>query len=432
MRSGFLFTFAGMDWMALIPIAIALLLIGFFSGIELVFISANKLSIELRKKQGTYGGRTWSYFLETPARFIITILIITNILVVIYGLLGSTVLNSVWQYLSIDNQYIIIAAETLIATIVLVFFQSVFKSIIQASGNSITSGVFFSFCVKIFYSLFSWLAKYFVSLSEWVLKYLFNVKIQNKTQSFSRMDLDHYVQQLNMTDSDENIEMNHEIFENVLSLSETRIRECLIPRKEVVAVDVNSTIEQLKEKFIETKLSKLVVYENNIDNVQGYIHQLDLFKNPQDLRSVLLPIPVIPVSMNASDLINKFTKERKSIAWVIDEFGGTAGIVTMEDLLEEIFGDIYDEYDVQEEFVDKQIATNEYLLSGRLELDDLEEKYKLNFRKTEETETLSGYIINLHESIPRERDRIIIDDFQFDILKVSQTRIETVKLKVLR
>jgi len=197
-------------------------------------------------------------------------------------------------------------------------------------------------------------------------------------------------------------------------------------------MDVNSTIEQLKEKFIETKLSKLVVYENNIDNVQGYVHQLDLFKNPQDLRSVLLPIPVIPVSMNASDLINKFTKERKSIAWVIDEFGGTAGIVTMEDLLEEIFGDIYDEYDVQEEFVDKQIATNEYLLSGRLELDDLEEKYKLNFRKTEDTETLSGYIINLHESIPRERDRIIIDDFQFDILKVSQTRIETVKLKVLR
>ena len=432
MRCGFLFTFAGMDWMALIPIAIALLLIGFFSGIELVFISANKLSIELRKNQGTYGGKTWSYFLETPARFIITILIITNILVVIYALLGSAVLSSVWQYLSFDNQYIIIAAETLIATIALVFFQSVFKSMIQASGNSITSGVFFSFCIKIFYSLFSWLAKYFVSLSEWILKYIFNVKIQNKTQSFSRMDLDHYVQQLNMTDSDENLEMNHEIFENVLSLSETRIRECLIPRKEVVAMDVNSSIEQLKEKFIETKLSKLVVYENDIDNVQGYVHQLDLFKNPQDLRSVLLPIPVIPVSMNASDLINKFTKERKSIAWVIDEFGGTAGIVTMEDLLEEIFGDIYDEYDVQEEFVDKQIATNEYLLSGRLELDDLEEKYKLNFRKTEDTETLSGYIINLHESIPRERDRIIIDDFQFDILKVSQTRIETVKLKVLR
>jgi CBS domain containing-hemolysin-like protein len=157
-----------------------------------------------------------------------------------------------------------------------------------------------------------------------------------------------------------------------------------------------------------------------------------MFKNPDNIRSILLPIPIIPDSMKATDLINKFTKERKSIAWVVDEFGGTAGIVTMEDLLEEIFGDIYDEYDVQEDFVDKQIGANEFLFSGRLELDYLAEKYKLTFRKTEETGTLSGYIINLHESIPRQRDRIIIDDYQFDILKVSETRIETVKLKVLR
>ena len=157
-----------------------------------------------------------------------------------------------------------------------------------------------------------------------------------------------------------------------------------------------------------------------------------MFKNPETLQSVLLPIPVIPSSMKATDLIKKFTKERKSIAWVVDEFGGTAGIVTMEDLLEEIFGEINDEYDVQEEFVDKQIAPNEFLLSGRLELDYLEEKYKLEFRKNEDTETLSGYIINLHESIPRQRDRIIIDDYQFDILKVSETRIENVKLKILR
>jgi CBS domain containing-hemolysin-like protein len=157
-----------------------------------------------------------------------------------------------------------------------------------------------------------------------------------------------------------------------------------------------------------------------------------MFKNPESLQSILLPIPAIPTSMSATDLINKFTKERKSIAWVIDEFGGTAGIVTMEDLLEEIFGDIYDEYDVKEEFVDKQIAPNEYVFSGRLELDYLIDKYKLEFRKNEETETLSGYIINQHESIPRQRDRIIIDDYQFDILNVGETRIDTVKLKVLR
>lgn len=432
MLCGLLFTFAGMDWIPFIPIIIALLLIGFFSGIEIVFISANKLSIELRKKQGNYSGRTWSFFLETPARFIITILLISNILLVIYVLLSSAQLGIIWKQLSVENPFIILGAETIVITVILVFFQSILKSILRGNGNVVTSSSFISFCIRSCYSLFSWISRYFVNTSEWILKYLFNVKIQNKTQSFSRLDLDHYVQQLNMTDNDENLEMNNEIFEKVLSLSETRVRECFIPRKEVVAVDINITLDQLKEKFIETKLSKLVVFENNIDNVQGYVHQLDLFKNPENLRSVLLPIPVIPESMNASDLISKFTRERKSIAWVIDEFGGTAGIVTMEDLLEEIFGDIYDEYDVQEDFVDKQIATNEFLLSGRLELDFLEEKYKLVFRKNEETETLSGYIINLHESIPRERDRIIIDDYQFDILKVSQTRIDTVKLKVLR
>jgi CBS domain containing-hemolysin-like protein len=411
---------------------VALIVIGFFSGIEVVFVSANKFSIELRKKQGSYSGRIWSLFLEKPAKFIVTTIFIIKILIVIYVLLWNDLLSDLLQYFSVENDYLILAGEAIILTAILLFFQSLFKGFFRAQGNAVTASGFITFFVKSFYSLFSWLSKYFVNLSEWILKYIFNVKLQSKTQAFSKIDLGHYVQQLKMNDSDENLEMNNDLFENVLSLSETRIRECLIPRKEIVAVNINATPAEIKALFIETKLSKLVVFEDNIDNVQGYIHQLDMFKNPETLRSVLLPIPAIPESMSATDLISKFTKERKSIAWVIDEFGGTAGIVTMEDLLEEIFGDIYDEYDVQEEFVDKQIAPKEFIFSGRLELDYLLEKYKLTFRKNEEAETLSGYIINLHESIPRERDRIIIDDYQFDILKVSDTRIETVKLKLLR
>ena len=421
-----------MNWITFVPIIVALLIIGFFSGIEVVFVSANKFSIELRKKQGSYSGRIWSLFLEKPAKFIVTTIFIINILIVIYVLLWNDLLSGLLRYFSIENDYLILAGETIIFTAILLFFQSLFKGFFRAKGNAVTASGFITFFVKSFYSLFSWLAKYFVNLSEWILKYIFNVKLQSKTEAFSKMDLGHYVQQLKMNDNDENLEMNNNLFENVLSLSETKIRECLIPRKEIVAVNINATPTEIKTLFIETKLSKLVVFEDNIDNVQGYVHQLDMFKNPETLRAVLLPIPAIPESMNATDLINKFTKERKSIAWVIDEFGGTAGIVTMEDLLEEIFGDIYDEYDVQEEFVDKQIAPKEFLFSGRLELDYLLEKYKLTFRKNEEAETLSGYIINLHESIPRERDRIIIDDYQFDILKVSETRIETVKLKLLR
>ena len=421
-----------MEWMPVILIAVVLLLVGFFSGIETAFISISKLSVELRKKQGNYSGRLWASFLEKPARFIVTALLISNILLVGYGLLWSNVLSSVWKYWHIENPYIILAAETFIATLILIFIEFVFKAFFRTKANSIIGNSPVTFIVSTLYSLFSRIAQNFVSIAEWLLKYLFNVKLQSKTESFSRMDLEHYVQQLKMNDSDENAEMNNEIFENVLSLSETRIRECLVPRKEIVSINVNSTIEELKARFVETKLSKLIVYESNVDNVLGYVHQLDMFKSPDEIRAMLLPIPIIPDSMKATDLINKFTKERKSIAWVVDEFGGTAGIVTMEDLLEEIFGDIYDEYDVQEEFVDKQIGANEFLFSGRLELDYLAENYKLTFRKTEETETLSGYIINLHESIPRQRDRIIIDDYQFDILKVSETRIETVKLKVLR
>jgi CBS domain containing-hemolysin-like protein len=421
-----------MDWITIIAIIAAVLLIGFFSGIEISFISVSKLSIELKKKQGNYNGKVWSAFMEKPSKFLGTTLLILNVLLVIYAFLWSEVLKSVWIYWGVENPYVMLAVETLIATLILLFFEFIFKAIFRAKGNSILGSSFITFLVNAVYKLFSGITIYFVNMAEWMLKYIFNVKLQNKNEAFTKIDLDHYVQQLGANENEENTELNNEIFANVLSLAETRIRECLIPRKEIIAVDINSSLEEIKNRFIETKLSKLVVYEDNIDNVQGYIHQLDMFKNPGDLRSILLPIPAIPESMNATDLINKFTKERKSIAWVIDEFGGTAGIVTMEDLLEEIFGDIYDEYDVKEDLIDKQVAPNEYIFSGRLELDFLLEKYKLAFRKNEEIETLSGYIISLHESIPRQKDRIIIDDYQFDILSVSETRIETVKLKVLR
>ena len=226
--------------------------------------------------------------------------------------------------------------------------------------------------------------------------------------------------------------MNNELFENVLSFSDVKVRECLIPRKEIEAIDISASPDVVKSRFIETKLSKLVVYQGNIDNIQGYIHQLDMFKNPESISSILLPIPTIPESMSANALISKFSKERKSIAWVVDEFGGTAGIVTMEDLLEEIFGDIKDEYDSPEDFVDKQLSANEYIFSGRLELDYIADKYELSFRNNDETDTLSGYIISQHEEIPKQKDRIIIDDYEFDILNVSETRIETVKMKVLK
>jgi CBS domain containing-hemolysin-like protein len=270
-------------------------------------------------------------------------------------------------------------------------------------------------------------ASVLIDLAEWILKYIFNIRLSKNKDPLKRSDLKHLFQHFA---DDEKQERNAQLMENAQELPKTRIRQCLVPRKEITGVDSRSNMDEVKKKFVETKLSKLVVYEKNIDHITGYIHQLDLFKNPASLQSILLPIPAVPESMSATDLISKFTKERKSIAWVVDEFGGTAGIVTMEDVLEELFGEIQDEYDT-EEFEEKQLSENEFIFSGRLELDYLEEKYGFDFGE-EETETLSGYIINYYETIPQQKERIIIDDYEFDIISVSDTRIEMVKMKKLK
>ena len=425
-----------MEWITFFAILLSLLLIGFFAGIEIAFISANKLSIELKKKQGTYSGKIWGEYANKSAQFIGTTLIGFNLMLVIYGLLFSSFILpfwelAFWQKFNTENPYIRLVVETVFSTYILLLFEFVFKAFFRAKNESILSSSFFSFFTSFFFSIFSGIASIFVEIAEWILKYLFNVKVNDKKDAFTKIDLEHFINQSKNHDEDDTTEINKELFENALSLSETKVRECLIPRKEIESVSIDTDIEAVKNKFISTRLSKMVVYEGDIDTIVGYVHQLDLFKNPAVIKDVLLPIPAVPESMSATDLMNKFSKERKSIAWVVDEFGGTAGIVTMEDLLEEIFGEIKDEYDT-EEFVEKQLATNEFIFSGRLELDYITEKYKLKFPDNEEAETLSGFIINRRDEIPKQKVTFIIGNYQFDILNVSDTRIETVKLKVLK
>ncbi len=318
--------------------------------------------------------------------------------------------------------------ETFVSTVFIVFFGELLpKALFRARSEGLLS--FFASTMNFFYSLLYPVASLFIVISEWVLKYVFNVRIDEKKDVFSRSDLEYFYQQ-NKEHDEAKQELNADLFEAALSLPKVRIRECLVPRKEIEGIDLNASIEDARKKFVATNLSKLVVYESNIDRVIGYIHQLDLFRNPPLIKSILLPIPAVPESMSATDLIGKFTRERKSIAWVVDEFGGTAGVVTMEDLLEEIFGEIKDEYDT-EEFEEKRLSEDEYIFSGRLELDYLNEKYDLEFPENE-SETLSGFIINQHESIPRLKEHIIIDDYEFEILGVTDTRIEMVRLKVLK
>jgi putative hemolysin len=407
---------------------VTILMMGFFAGIEMAFYSANRFGIELKKKQGRQSAILLSRFIESPQLFLSTTLIGFALFLVCFVLLFNQVTTPLWNWVGLHHDIARLVLDIVLATfVVLIFAEFIPRAIFRAKSNFILTRLVW--LINMFYQMLQPLGSLFINLSGWVLKYIFNVRVSATKEIFAGTSLETLFQQSNDTDFEPQ-ELNTDLFENALELPKVRIRQCLVPRKEIIGVEVKCTIAQVTEKFIDTKLSKLIVYENNIDNILGYVHQLDMFKQPEDLQSVLLPIPAVPESMSVTDLISKFTRDRKSIAWVVDEFGGTAGIVTMEDLLEEIFGEIHDEYD-SEEFVEKRLSENEYIFSGRLELDYISEKYSLEFPDNE-SETLSGYIINHHETIPQQKDRIIIDDHEFDILSVSDTRIEMVKMKVLK
>jgi len=419
----------------LIWIIIAWVMIIFFAGIEIAFANANRLTIELKKKQGLHRSILLSRLLDHPSRFISAMLIGFNIFLVIFGLLVGETLSPLWEFIIkktvVPQAWVDIFRllfETFMSTLFILFFGELIpKALFRAKSDSLLD--FFASISNFFYNVLYPVSLFFTRVSEWILKYVFNVRIDEGKDLFAKADLGNFFRQTGEGDEPQQ-ELNTELFEAALSLPKVKVRECLIPRKEIEGIDARLSIDDARKKFVSSKLSKLVVYEGNIDHVQGYIHQLDLFKAPLQIGDILLPIPAVPESMSATDLISKFSKERKSIAWVVDEFGGTAGIVTMEDLLEEIFGEIRDEYDT-EEFEEKKLSNDEFIFAGRLELDYLNEKYNMEFPENE-SETLSGFIINRHEAIPRLKEHIIIDDYEFEILSVSDTRIEMVKMKLLK
>lgn len=407
---------------------VTLLLMGFFAGVQMAFYSVNRFSIELRKKQGSPDAILLSRYFENPELFLSTMLIGFTIFLVWFALLFNTITEHLWNAAGLHN----VAARVILDIVLAAFFVMVLGEFVPRAMFRAHSTVILTrlvWLINIIHIILQPIARLFLGIANWTLQYIFNIKVKESKEALPPGTLETLFQQ-NESPDYEAEEMNTELFENALELPRVKIRQCLVPRKEVVGVEIACTVEEARQKFIETKLSKLVVYEKTIDSIVGYIHQLDLFKHPQTLQAILLPIPAVPESMSATDLIGKFTKERKSIAWVVDEFGGTAGIVTMEDVLEEIFGEIHDEYD-SEEFVEKRLSENEYIFSGRLELDYISEKYDFDFPENE-SETLSGFIISHHETIPQQKERIIIDDFEFDILSVSNTRIEMVKMKVLK
>ncbi len=404
-------------------IVASLILIGFFSGYEIGFVSANRLSLELKKKQGNRAGKIISKFLLAPTQFIGTCLIGLNISLVVFGILFEQLLDQVlWEKLHLGSYSMLLGNTVLSTLVILLIGELVPKAIFKARAVPMIST--FAPVANFFHLLFRPITVLLVNLAQWVLRNVFKVQITNKKEAFTKVDLAHFVQQTKQ--QQEQQDLNTDLFENALSLPDIKIRECLVPRTEIIGIELQTSIEELTAFFVETKLSKLIVYEETLDTIVGYVHQLDLFKKPTHIAAILHSIPLVTESMNAADLINLFSKKRKSIAWVVDEFGGTAGIVTMEDVLEEIFGEIEDEYDEQE-FLEKKINETEYLFSGRLELDYLYEKYGIDF-SADSAETLSGYLIHKYEAIPKLRTIIHLTHFDAEILAVSATRIEKVKI----
>lgn len=405
----------------------ALLFMMFFAGIEMAFYSASRLNIELKRKQDTATGNRLGRFIDSPAVFLGVAITGYIIALTIFVLLTAEVAQPLWQKLPVNARWVQIMLEILFNVLVaLIFAEFIPRALFRAKSNALLSGF------SLFFSFFFWLFAPFVRgmfmLTNWVLKYVFNVRLDKSKSPLSKNEL-RFVFSDGIKESTK-AETSTQLLENAQELPHIKIKQSMVPRKEVIGVDVKTSVNELLQKFIETKRTRIIVYEDSIDNILGYVHQLDLFKKPADIRSILINILAVPQSMNAVDLIYKFSHEAKSIAWVVDEFGGTAGIITMEDVLEELFGEIWDEYDT-EKFVEKQIAEGEYIFSGRLELDYIEKKYGLSF-EGHDTETLSGYIINHHETIPVQKERIIIGDYEFDVLGVTHTRIEMVKLKKLK
>ena len=409
-------------------IAISTLLFSaFFSGVEIAFISANKLKLELDKNTGKFPANIITYFSKNESDFITTMLVGNNIALVVYGIVMTQILTpQITDYFNSD--FALLFVQTIITTlIVLVTAEFLPKAIFRIYPNQILR--IFSIPIWLFFVFFRPVALLMLFLSKLVLKYLLGQKMEDGKQVFGKTDLDEYLSNVKSAEGVEDSRVEVEMLQNVLDLTDKKLRECMIPRTKLVAMDISSPINEIKNRFIATKLSKILIFKGNIDKVIGYIHSSDLFRNPQNVRSILLPIPFVPESMSVMQLLNQFIDSNKGVVLVVDEFGGTSGMLTIEDVTEEIVGEIVDEHDV-EEITDKKLAKNKYQLFAGLDIELVNKKYNLTLPESNEYETIAGLILDHLEEIPQKNDVIKLEEFQFTIIKVNDTAIQEVQLKV--
>lgn len=409
-------------------IFLSLIFSAMFSGLEIAFISANKLKIELDNKLGMYNAKVLSFFNKNPSKFISAMLVGNNIALVIYGIFMAMVLEPIFKGM-VHSEITVFILQTVVSTLLILFVAEFMpKALFRINPNAILS--FFSIPVMVIYYILYpviWLS---TSVSNLILKALFKVENTDGELNFGMVDLDNYLKEAaSKVKEDEELETEVQIFQNALDFSKVKARECMVPRTEIEALEVNTSIDELKKVFFATGYSKLLIYRDSIDHIIGYTHSFDLFKKPQKISEIILPIQVIPESMPANEILEIFTKQKKSVAVVVDEFGGTSGMVTIEDVIEELFGDIEDEHD-SEDLIEKQLSETEFIFSARLEIDYINEHYKINLPESEEYETLAGFVIHIHQSIPQRGEIIETDDFKITIRAVAKHKIEIVHLQM--
>jgi CBS domain containing-hemolysin-like protein len=420
-----------MDNNYVVYVVITLIFSAFFSGIEIAYISANKLQIELQKKQGMWSGKVLSKFLARPGQFIGTTLIGNTIMLVLYGTFMAFLLDDPLRNLfpeSFNNEAVILISQTVLSTLlVLVTGEFLPKSLFMLDPNRMLN--FFALPFLIIYSVMYPIVWLIVALSKGFITQVLRLEYNEEKPVFTITDLNSFIKdQMGQNRNSGKVEVDSKIFDNAIEFKTVRVRECMIPRTDIVAVEVMDTIDDLKQVFEESGHSKVVVYRDSIDEVIGYCHQLELFKKPKSIDDILTPIIIAPESALANELLIQFIQERKSLALVVDEFGGTSGLISMEDIIEEIFGEIDDEYD-NEALTEQLIGELEFLLSARLEIDYLNEKYAWNLPEGD-FETLSGFILSRTENLPNIGETITYGRFTFTIMAKQAHRIETVRLKI--
>lgn len=412
-------------WYILISLAFS----AFFSGMEIAFISSNKLRFELDKKNATFSSRILALFYRNPNQFISTMLVGNNIALVVYGLQMAFILEPYIAKL-VDNEALIVLFQSIISTLIILFTgEFIPKTIFRLNPNFSLN--LFALPLLLAYVILYPISKFSSFLSFLMLKIggVKNIK-DTSIRSLGKVDLDYFIQQsLEEVPVNSTMDKEVKIFQNALDFSNVRIKDCIVPRTEIVACDMTTSVGELKSKFIETGLSKILIYKENIDDIAGYIHSSELFSFPENWTTVIRTVPIVPETMAANKLMKLLMQDKKSLAVVVDEFGGTSGIVTLEDLVEEIFGEIEDEHDIKS-YIARKVSDNEYLISGRMEIDTLNEKFSLDIPESDDYVTIAGFILHYYEKFPKLNETIAIGRFNFKIIKVTTTKIELVRMKV--